>query len=84
VIDAAGAIYVIGGTFDTKFISYQDVWASTDGGARPDSCMGGTTGGSTGDAQGYYKSARTYSGLLEGYSGELGVTQVYPRGTKGY
>jgi hypothetical protein len=32
VIDAAGAIYVIGG-----WRSYKDVWVSTDGGARPDS-----------------------------------------------
>jgi hypothetical protein len=30
VIDAAGAIYVIGG--DSNFLN--DVWASTDGGAR--------------------------------------------------
>ncbi len=30
VVDAAGAIYVIGGVGST---SYQDVWASTDGGA---------------------------------------------------
>ena len=30
VIDAAGAIYVIGGTGDTY---YHDVWVSTDGGA---------------------------------------------------
>jgi hypothetical protein len=29
VVDAAGAIYVIGGDY-----GYQDVWASTDGGAR--------------------------------------------------
>ncbi len=34
VIDSAGAIYVIGGN-GTDF--YQDLWASTDGGARPDS-----------------------------------------------
>jgi hypothetical protein len=34
VIDGAGAIYVIGGeSFGTFF---QDVWASADGGARPD------------------------------------------------
>jgi hypothetical protein len=33
VIDAAGAIYVIGGGFATF---YADVWASTDGGTRPD------------------------------------------------
>jgi hypothetical protein len=35
VIDAAGAIYVLGGRGSGTF--YQDVWASTDGGARPDS-----------------------------------------------
>jgi hypothetical protein len=42
VIDAAGAIYVIGGTDSTDF---QDVWASTDGGARPDSVQGGLVRG---------------------------------------
>ncbi len=31
VIDAAGAIYVIGGYYSG--VVYQDVWASTDGGA---------------------------------------------------
>jgi hypothetical protein len=36
VVDAAGAIYVIGGIFG-DFTYYQDVWVSTDGGARPDS-----------------------------------------------
>ena len=36
VIDAAGAIYVIGGYNGTTV--FNDVWASTDGGARPDSC----------------------------------------------
>ena len=41
VIDAAGAIYVIGG-FSGGFL--QDVWVSADGGAWPDSegCPGGT------------------------------------------
>jgi hypothetical protein len=34
VIDAAGAIYVIGGWGDTYPYNLQDVWASTDGGAR--------------------------------------------------
>jgi hypothetical protein len=34
VVDAAGAIYVIGGNRGGDF---DDVWASTDGGARPDS-----------------------------------------------
>jgi hypothetical protein len=33
VVDAAGAIYVIGGYGSTN---YKDVWVSTDGGARPD------------------------------------------------
>jgi hypothetical protein len=36
VIDAAGAIYVIGGRYDDRAPMYQDVWVSTDGGARPD------------------------------------------------
>ncbi len=35
VVDAAGAIYVIGG------YGFSDIWASTDGGARPDSVKGG-------------------------------------------
>ncbi len=40
VIDAAGAIYVIGGYSLTSGISYADVWLSTDGGARPDLVRG--------------------------------------------
>jgi hypothetical protein len=56
VADAAGAIYVIGGiSYDGTY--FDDVWASTDGGAWPDSGEGGavgtleiTTGGGT---QGY-------------------------------
>jgi hypothetical protein len=32
VIDAAGAIYVIGGLGDTGTTRYKDVWVSTDGG----------------------------------------------------
>jgi hypothetical protein len=35
VTDAAGAIYVIGGQ-DFNGVYLNDVWASTDGGARPD------------------------------------------------
>jgi hypothetical protein len=54
VIDAAGAIYVIGGNGDNT--TFQDVWVSTDGGARPDSVRGvlggvlegGTRGGTHG------------------------------------
>ncbi len=39
VIDAAGAIYVIGGSGSGDTV-YNDVWASTDGGARSDSDVG--------------------------------------------
>ena len=35
VIDAAGAIYVIGGSDGVSTV-YGDVWVSTDGGAWPD------------------------------------------------
>jgi hypothetical protein len=45
VVDAAGAIYVIGGYSDFfDRTHYHDVWASTDGGARPDSVQGGGRG----------------------------------------
>ncbi len=44
MIDAAGAIYVIGGYGGVPNTFYQDVWASTDGGARPDSVKGGVLG----------------------------------------
>jgi hypothetical protein len=51
VVDAAGAIYVIGGkgTDNTSF--YADVWASTDGGALPGGVKGGR--GVLGGTQGY-------------------------------
>jgi hypothetical protein len=55
VIDAAGAIYVIGGYSYPTYL--QDVWASTDGGARPDSVGGGRW------------VLGVYSGVLGGYSG---------------
>jgi hypothetical protein len=48
VVDAAGAIYVIGGTndFDGGTLTYyQDVWASTDGGARAGLSRWGVVGG---------------------------------------
>jgi hypothetical protein len=54
VIDAvSGAIYVIGGSGGSTFL--QDVWASTDGGARPDSVGGSGVHwvGTTGVLQGY-------------------------------
>ncbi len=47
VVDAAGAIYVVGGEYDGSGLVYDyfnDVWASTDGGARPDG-VGGVGGG---------------------------------------
>jgi hypothetical protein len=56
VIDAAGTIYVIGGFGCTLCPDgttlFQDVWASTDGGARPDSVGEGVLGGLL---HGYYK-----------------------------
>jgi hypothetical protein len=42
VIDAAGAIYVIGGSGSSGY--YQDVWVSTDGGARAGLSRGGGQG----------------------------------------
>jgi hypothetical protein len=52
VIDAAGAIYVIGGE-GINGILFNDVWASTDGGARPDSRRDAREGYWVG-SQGYY------------------------------
>ncbi len=49
MVDAAGAIYVIGGG------GYEDVWASTDGGARAGLGRGGGPGYSRGYSRGYYK-----------------------------
>jgi hypothetical protein len=61
VVDAAGAIYVIGGFSytggGTGGIYYQDVWVSTDGGAR--------TGLGQGDGRGILKGVP--AGVLQGY-----------------
>ncbi len=59
MIDAAGAIYVIGGqTGDggQRTTYFNDVWVSTDGGARPDSRRGwsGVLGGYSKVLQRYY------------------------------
>ncbi len=63
MIDAAGAIYVIGG--DTDFTAYHDVWASTDGGARPDSVVGGISRGYyRGYSRGCYWALRGGIGLV--------------------
>jgi hypothetical protein len=79
VVDAAGAIYVIGGLLGISGIYYRDVWASTDGGVRPDSrpdYVGGRTtwGASTGVLRGttqvllgnYKAYYRRSSGVLRG------------------
>jgi hypothetical protein len=63
VIDAAGAIYVIGGYDDTT--RYKDVWVSTDGGARAGLAhvprvLDGYSGGTAGVLQ-------EYSGVLQGH-----------------
>ncbi len=60
VIDAAGAIYVIGG-LGINGVNFNDVYASTDGGTRPDS-VGGRSGGTRGVLRGYYSG----EGVLEG------------------
>jgi hypothetical protein len=65
VIDAGGAIYVIGGTYGTVF---QDVWASTDGGARAalgQRGVGGYTKG-TQSARGVLGCIKELCGVLEG------------------
>ena len=52
VVDAAGAIYVIGGGNLTYF---KDVWVSTDAGARPDSVKGVVEGYHRGYLRRYYR-----------------------------
>ncbi len=63
VVDAAGAIYVVGGSKGHS--AYNDVWA-TDGGARPDSR--GVLGGYS---RGYYRGTRGSRGMLGLHSGVL-------------
>ena len=77
MVDAvSGAIYVIGGRSGTT--NFNDVWASTDGGARAGLRRGvhwvGTTRVLTGTkgTQGYYVAVlqgynRGYSAVLQGY-----------------
>ncbi len=50
VIDAAGAIYVIGGDGDPPGTHYNDVWKSTDGGAQAGLAPGGGRGEGGGTA----------------------------------
>ncbi len=71
VIDAAGAIYVIGGEGDTNF---NDVWVSTDGGA-PDrtrplpggGVLGGCSGSTRKELEGSSGGTCDYSGSTRGY-----------------
>ncbi len=69
VIDAAGAIYIIGGC-----CFFDDVWTSTDGGARTGLGQGGW---SVGTLRGYYRGTQEY------LRGKAGVLQEQCRGTKG-
>ncbi len=79
VIDAAGAIYVIGGTYGgtTEPYYYSDVWASTDGGARAGLAPGVVGVRGVGVLHGY---CRGYHGVPRGTTG---VIQGYYRGTRG-
>jgi hypothetical protein len=65
VIDAAGAIYVIGGCCGTALHDYKDVWVSTDGGA--DGTRADYSGGATKVLEGYSR------GHLRRYSRGVGV-----------
>ncbi len=63
MVDAAGAIYVIGGrgwSSAGDSVSFNDVWVSTDGGARPDLVRGGTLGGYGGGTQGVLRGSLGY------------------------
>jgi hypothetical protein len=92
VIDAAGAIYVIGGTMDlSRDDTYlNDVWVSTDGGARPDS-VGGEGSGGAGrvlrGTRGYHNvlsATWATQKVLEGYvQGTTGLLEGYYKGTRG-
>jgi hypothetical protein len=78
VVDAAGAIYVIGGGKDDDTTRYKDVWASTDGGARTGLGRGGGRGGVLGGYSGGYDKGTT--GLMQEYTGVFqSVIQGTPR-----
>ena len=75
VVDAvSGAIYVIGGTngniYSTNY--FNDVWASTDGGAR----AGLGRGGGRGEGLLLGNPGRLLRGILQGYMGYSGVHGV--------
>jgi hypothetical protein len=61
VVDAAGAIYVIGGEGSDN---YNDVWVSTDGGARAGLGRGGGRGVLEGVLGGYLGGNQGYKGVV--------------------
>jgi hypothetical protein len=79
VVDAiAGAIYVIGGVAGGGSTIYNDVWASTDGGARAGLGRGGALGG-------YYRGTKGTAEVLQGVlGGSRSYLGEYCRCTKGY
>ncbi len=79
MVDAAGAIYVIGG-FDGD-TDYNDVWASADGGARAGLAPGVTRGDTGWVLRGYYRGTR---GVLEGYYGASNGTYRVLGPPRGY
>ncbi len=82
VTDAAGTIYVLGGTNSGRTIYYNDVWASTDGGARPDSVKGGSRGVLKGILKGYSRGTTGYCRVLqEVLRGSIGVLRSTRGGT---
>jgi hypothetical protein len=67
VIDAAGAIYVIGGYSSSDTI-HNDVWVSTDGGADRTRRGSRDTRGYYRDAKGFYRGNRRGTrGVQTGY-----------------
>jgi hypothetical protein len=82
VVDAAGAIYVIGGYgFNGNGTYCHDVWVSTDGGAQPDAVQGGERGVLEEGTQGGSYSRGYTRWVLRGYSrGSLGIPTGHETG----
>ncbi len=79
VVDAAGAIYVIGGS--DAATHYKDVWASTDGGARAG--LGDTCGLPKGARMRHSRGTQGYSRADSGYSGgTCGLLKRYSEGMR--
>ncbi len=75
VIDAAGAIYVLGGNdgSDHGGTNFNDVWVSTDGGAQPDRVRG-WSGEYTRWVPGGAMGSGVLTGVLKGVLGYLAGT----------